>query len=179
MAVLGERIISETHARICGHCDLCRSGEYHLCPERKGFGAAVDGAFTQFIAVPARLLHRLPDDIGYLEGTVLQPAADVVHAVVTNTDLRPGSTVAVIGPGPMGLLAAQFSRVLGAGKVIVSGLDADQGRMELAGKMGVDFMINGSREDLATRVRELTGGSGADVVFEASGAKHEPGICDR
>jgi L-iditol 2-dehydrogenase len=168
---LGDRIISETHARICGNCDLCRRGDYHLCPERKGFGAAVDGAFTQYIAVPARLLHRLPDQIDYVEGTVLQPAADVVHAVVTITDLRPGSTVAVIGPGPMGLLAAQLSRVLGAAKVIVSGLDADKARMEVSRKMGVDFIINKSREDLVKRVRELTDGTGADVVFETSGTK--------
>ena len=79
---IGERIIAETHAHACYECHLCRSGNYYLCGERKGFGSGVDGAFTSYIPVPANLLHRIPDGISYPNGTILQPAADVVHAVI-------------------------------------------------------------------------------------------------
>ena len=168
---LGERIVSETHAHACYGCHLCRAGHYHLCKERKGFGSAVNGAFTQYLAVPARLLHRIPDSLDYPEATILQPAADVVHAVVANTNVKPGDTVVVIGPGPMGLLTVEVSRAVGAGQVIVVGLDRHKERMELAKKIGADFIINGSKESVVDRVNDLTDGRGANVVFEASGTK--------
>jgi L-iditol 2-dehydrogenase len=167
----GERIVSETHAQVCHECYWCKTGDYHLCKERKGFGASVDGAFTQYIAVPADLLHRIPDSISYPEATVLQPAADVVHSVITNTNVRPSDSVVVIGPGPMGLLSVQVSRVCGAGKVIVVGLDTDIGRMEIAQEMGADGIINASKEDAIEKVTDLTDGRGAEVVLEVSGSQ--------
>lgn len=168
---LGERIVSETHAHLCYECYLCRTGDYHLCKERKGFGSGVDGAFTQYLAVPAGLLHRIPDHLSYPEATLLQPAADIVHAVITNTDLKPGDTVVVIGPGPMGLLTVEVSRIVGAGQVIIVGLDRHKERLEIAKKVGADFIINGSKENVVDRVNELTEGRGVNVVFEASGSK--------
>lgn len=168
---LGDRVVSETHAHVCYECQLCKAGDYHLCKERKGFGSSVNGAFTQYLAVPSRLLHRIPDNITYPEATLLQPAADIVHAVITNTNLKPGNIVVVIGPGPMGLLTVEVSRAIGAGQVIVVGLDADQERMEIAKKVGADLIINGSKENVVERVREVTDGRGADVIFEVSGVK--------
>jgi L-iditol 2-dehydrogenase len=168
---LGERIVSETHAHACYECYLCRAGDYHLCKDRKGFGSAVDGAFTQYLAVPARLLHRIPDNLSYPEATLLQPAADIVHAVITHTTVRPGDTVVVIGPGPMGILTVEVSRAVGAGQVIIVGLERHKERMEIAKKVGADFIINGSKENVVERVNELTEGRGANVVFEASGSK--------
>jgi 2-desacetyl-2-hydroxyethyl bacteriochlorophyllide A dehydrogenase len=167
---LGERIVSETHAIACLECYLCRGGDYHLCKERKGFGSGVNGAFTQYLAVPSRLLHRIPDSISYPEATILQPAADIVHAVITNTNVNPGDTVVVLGPGPMGLLTVGVSRAIGAGQVIVVGLDVDQERMEIAKKVGADVTINASKENLTERVRELTDGRGANIVFEVTGS---------
>jgi len=167
----GVRVISETHASTCLECRLCKTGNYHLCKDRKGFGSMINGAFTQYLAVPARLLHRIPNSIDYPEATLLQPAADIVHAVITNTQLNPGDTVVVIGPGPMGLLTAEVSRAIGAGQVILVGLDEDKQRMAIAAEVGADVLINGSKESLVERVKEITDGKGADVVFEASGSK--------
>lgn len=168
---IGERVVSETHAHACYECHLCQTGKYHLCKERKGFGSSVDGAFTQFLAVPARLLHRIPDDLDYPEATIIQPAADIVNAVVTNSSLKAGDTVVVLGPGPMGLLTVEVARAAGAGRVIVVGLDADKERLGIAAKIGGDITINSSREDPVERVKELTDARGADVVFEVTGAK--------
>lgn len=167
----GDRVVSETHAYVCNACYLCRRGDYHLCKERKGFGSGVDGAFTQYLAVLSRLLHQIPDSFSYPEATILQPAADIVHAVITNTQVRPGDTVVVLGPGPMGLLTVEVSRAVGAGQVIIVGLDEDRERLEMGKRVGADVMINGSKEDVVKRVNELTGGRGADIVFEVSGAK--------
>jgi len=168
---IGERVVSETHAYACYECHLCQTGKYHLCKERKGFGSGVDGAFTQFLAVPVRLLHRIPDHLSYPEGTIIQPAADIVNAVVTNSSLKAGDTVVVLGPGPMGLLTVGVTRAAGAGKVIVVGLDADKERMDIAARIGADISINSSKEDPVERVKALTDGRGADVVFEVTGAK--------
>ena len=168
---LGDRVVSETHAYVCERCYLCRAGNYHLCKERKGFGSGVDGAFTQYLAVPARLLHGIPDSLSYPEATILQPAADIVHAVIGNARIRPGHTVVVLGPGPMGLLTAEVARAAGAGQVIIVGLDVDQERLKKAAEIGADVAINGSKEDVVKRVHELTEGRGADAVFEVSGAR--------
>jgi 2-desacetyl-2-hydroxyethyl bacteriochlorophyllide A dehydrogenase len=168
---IGERVVSETHAYACHECHLCQTGKYHLCKERKGFGSGVDGAFTQFLAVPARLLHRIPDHLSYPEGTIIQPAADIVNAVVTNSSLKAGDAVVVLGPGPMGLLTVEVARAAGAGRVIVVGLDADKERMDIAARIGADITINSSKEDPVERVKALTDGRGADVVFEVTGAK--------
>jgi 2-desacetyl-2-hydroxyethyl bacteriochlorophyllide A dehydrogenase len=167
---IGDRIASETHAHICKQCYLCRTLNYYLCKERKGFGSGVHGAFAKYISVPVRLLHRIPDNISYEEATVIQPAADVFHAVYTNTTITPGSNVVVFGPGPMGLLSVHFSRLLGAGRIIVVGLSSDKERMLIAKKMGADYTINLEKESLIDRVREITDGTGADVILEASGS---------
>jgi L-iditol 2-dehydrogenase len=167
----GDRIVSETHAYICNACHFCRSGSYHLCKERKGFGSGVDGAFTQYLAVSTRVLHKIPDNLSYPEATILQPAADIVHAVIGNTEVRAGDTVVVLGPGPMGILTVEVSRAIGAGQVIIVGLEEDKERMEIALKVGADVAINGSKENALERVNALTEGRGADVVFEVSGAK--------
>lgn len=168
---IGDKVVSETHAYACYDCPLCRTGSYHLCKERKGFGSSVNGAFTQYLAVPARLLHRKPENLSYPEATILQPAADIANAVITNSHLKPGDTIVVLGPGPMGLLTVEIARASGAAKIIVVGLEEDGERLEIAKKVGADIVVNNSKEDLIGRVKEITKGKGADVVFEVTGAK--------
>ena len=170
----GDRIASETSYHICGRCYFCKYGNYPLCSERKGFGSGVDGVFTKHVAVPARLLHRLPDNLSYSEGAVVQPAADIVHAVTRNARVLAGDTVVVMGPGPMGLLTAQVARAQGAGRVIVTGLTADEKRLEIAQRVGADLTINVQKEDPIKTVMDLTNGMGADVIFEITGAPAAP-----
>lgn len=168
---VGDKIVSETHAYACYDCALCKVGRYHLCSERRGFGSGVNGAFAQYLAVPARLLHRKPENLTYHEATIIQPAADICNAVITNSHLKSGDTVVVLGPGPMGLLTVQIARASGASKVIIVGLDEDKERLAIATQVGADVVINNSKEDLIERVKEITNGNGADVVFEVTGVK--------
>jgi 2-desacetyl-2-hydroxyethyl bacteriochlorophyllide A dehydrogenase len=168
---LGDRIVAETHAYACYECYVCKSGNYHLCKGRKGFGSSVNGAFTEYISVPARLLHKVPDNSSYPEASLLQPTADIIHAVLRNADVKMGDTVVVFGPGPMGLLTIEVSKIAGAGKVIVVGLNEDARRMKIAEMIGADFVINRSNENLFEKIDQLTNGRGAEVVFEVSGSR--------
>ncbi len=165
---VGERVTSETSAYTCGNCYYCNSGDYHLCPERKGLGSGVDGAFARYVAVPKRLLHKIPDDLSYDEAAMVQPCADIVNAVTRKAEVLPGDTVVVLGPGPMGLLTTQVARALGAGRVIQTGHRGV--RLDIASEVGADITIPVEEEDPVEKIMELTEGMGADVVFEASGA---------
>ena len=105
------------------------------------------------------------------EAALAEPTACVVHAIVDNTLVRPGDVVVVQGPGPIGLLAVQISKVMGAGKVIVTGVTSDSTRLDIAKATGADLTINVETEsDPLGLIQEHSNGLGADVVIEASGA---------
>ncbi len=165
----GDRKVSETSGHICERCRFCITGDYHLCRERKGLGSGMDGAFTKYIALPPRLLHGIPDGISYDEAALIQPCADIVNAVTRKAEIYPGDTVVLLGPGPMGLLTAQVARARRASTVIQTGHRGV--RLRIAEEIGANVTIPVEEVDPAERVMELTGGVGADVVFEASGAE--------
>jgi len=165
---IGDRVASETSGHICGRCRFCMTGDYHLCVERKGLGSGMDGAFTRFIAVPVRLLHAIPDEMSYEEGALVQPCADIVNAVTRKAEIYPGDIVVVQGPGPMGLLTTQVAKASGASKVIQTGHRGV--RLDIAKKVGADVTIPVEEVDPLGVVMEHTGGLGADVIFEVSGA---------
>jgi L-iditol 2-dehydrogenase len=165
----GERVTAEPSYDVCGRCTWCRSGAYNLCPERKVLGYWVDGAFAEYTVVPAERLHRLPENIGFHEGALVEPLACCVHGVIELTDIGAGEFVVVTGPGAIGLLAMQLARICGA-RIVVVGTEADACRLDVARSLGAEHTIevgSGRPEDL---VMDLTDGVGADVVLECSGA---------
>ena len=164
----GERVVSETAARICGECLMCRSGRYNLCPSRKGFGYGVDGAMARWVAAPARCLHRIPDSLPFDVACLAEPHAVAYNAMCVNTAIRPGEAVVVIGPGPIGLLCARMAVLCGA-EVLVAGLTADAPRLEAARRLGATRTVDAQQEDLNEVVRGWSP-LGADVVCDASGA---------
>lgn len=160
---VGDRIISECFPYLCGSCYYCRIGEYVHCPNKR-----VVGAFTKYVALPTSIIHSIPDELPYDEAAVVQPCADAFSAVTRNSEILPGDTVVVQGPGPIGLLVNQVARVAGASTVIHTGHRGV--RLRIAEEVGADVTIAVEEEDPVERVMEITGGLGADVVFEASGA---------
>lgn len=165
---VGDRVVSETSGYICGRCYFCSTGDYHLCPERRGLGSGMDGAFARYIAVPQRLLHGIPDGLSYDEAALVQPCADIVNAVTRKADVYPGDVVVVLGPGPMGLLTTQVAKARGAATVVQTGHRGV--RLSIAAEIGADVTVPVEEEDPVEKVVEITGGVGADVVFEASGS---------
>lgn len=165
----GDRVVSETAAVICGTCGMCRSGRYNLCPTRKGFGYGVDGAMAQYVRVPARCLHHVPDALPFDLACLAEPHAVAYNAMCVNATIRPGDLVVVLGPGPIGLLCARMAALAGAHPLVVAGLGGDAARLETARALGATHMVNVQAEDLAAVVRDLNP-LGADVVCDASGS---------
>jgi 2-desacetyl-2-hydroxyethyl bacteriochlorophyllide A dehydrogenase len=168
---VGDRVTSETHAYMCDHCFYCRSGRYNLCPNRLGFGYGTDGAFTKYVKVPAKIIHKLPENLSFEEGTLTEPLCVVTHAIIERGDIKAGDVVLITGPGPIGILAVQVAKLYSPSHLLITGLSRHEHRLKLAEKLGADRGIDTERQDLTEIVRSLTDGLGADVVIEASGAQ--------
>lgn len=171
---LGERVTFDSTIS-CGTCRFCKSGAINLCDRREVLGVSCgdyrrNGAFAEFIAVPAHIVYRLPDSLGFTEAAMIEAVSVALHAVML-TEPEQGSTALVVGAGMIGLLIVQSLRVAGCGKIFVA--DIDPGRLQLAKKFGADEILHVSpavnSEEIAARVRALTGGYGADRVLEAVG----------
>ena len=166
---VGDRVTSETAAKVCGKCIYCRTGDYNLCPERKGLGYGVNGAFTKYCVVRKDIVHRLPENVDFVSGALSEPLSCAVHGIVEKTGIEAGEVVVVIGPGPLGLLSSQISKVEG-GYVVVMGLSVDEKKLSFAKDLGADLVVNIEKENPEKIVKDLTGGYGADVVLECSGS---------
>ena len=171
----GDRVTCEPHTKFCGKCDLCRAGKIQLCKEKRSPGWGIDGAFTDYVVVPDLFLHHLPDCVSDDVAALAEPMAIVTHSVLERAQVPPQAKVAVIGAGPIGLLAAVAAKAGGASKVYILGTTADEAiRFPAALRMGFDAVINTMKENALEKINELTGGQGVDMVIEASGS--EPGI---
>jgi len=138
-----------------------------MCRDWRHLGITRDGTFSEYRVVASFVAQKLPDGISMIDAAVLEP---ITLAVRTLEHIKPclGDTVAIIGPGSIGLFHLQAFRSAGASIIIVIGLDQDARRLEIAEKLGADHVINGSKEDVVKRVKELTGGLGCDIVVEAA-----------
>jgi len=166
----GDRVTTETYFYTCGQCRYCRAGHNNLCLHRRSIGSGVNGGFTNYVVVPAKNLHRLPDHVDFETGALTEPLACVVHAVTTTPTVAPGDVAVIAGPGAIGLLTLQVVKAAGA-TVILLGTDKDDHRLALGKQLGADYVVNVQQQDPAELVRDLTEeGLGADVVYECSGA---------
>jgi alcohol dehydrogenase/L-iditol 2-dehydrogenase len=166
----GERVTSETHAEYCGKCALCRQNNYPLCRERKGFGFHVDGAFTKYVKVPERILHRVPENVSLKAASVTEPFCVAYKALISNSIIKAGDVVVIIGPGPIGILAVRLAQLTGAGDIVVIGTEGDEKRLQLAKDFGATTVINSSVEDPLRKILSLGDGYGADFIFDLAGS---------
>lgn len=166
----GDRAVSETAASICGQCIYCRAGEYNLCPRRSGFGYGTQGAMAEYVRVPERCLHHIPDSLPFERAALTEPCCVGYNAVAVKSHIRPGDIVVMLGPGPIGLLCAEMARVSGAGTLIVAGVAQDASRLAAARALGATYTIDCQETDLLGLVRESGDGLGADLVVDATGA---------
>ncbi len=160
----------------CGACQPCCDGFPNHCERLQEIGFSIDGAFAEYIAVPAKLCWSLKklrgkyDDI-YKIGSLVEPTSVAYNAVIERGGgIRPGENVVILGAGPIGLAATAILKFAGAGKVIVS--EPAQDRAALAKKMGADHVINPMEENFVEKVKEYTGNEGAAIYLEATGLPH-------
>ena len=161
---VGDRVVSETAAVVNMSSPMSRIGLYNLDPDRKGFGYGVNGAMTKYVKVPARCLHRVPDQLPFEQACLTEPCCVAYNAVVNNSPIKPGDRVIVIGPGTIGILCAAVARLCGA-QVAVTGLEADKHRLAIATQYGCEAIIG----DASAWARK-TDGLGADTVIDAAGS---------
>lgn len=149
-------------------CEFCRTGRYNLCPNVQFMATPpVNGAFAEYVVMPADFVYPLPDHVSLEEGAMIEPLSVAVYAV-HRSRLKEGEDVAIVGAGPIGLMTLQAARAGGAGAITI--IDLDTRRLSLASSMGATNVVDASREDVAERLNQLTGGRGVDVVFEAAGS---------
>jgi len=161
---LGARVAVETFFSTCGVCPYCRAGKLSVCEQRRSIGSHVDGGMAPRLVLPARNLHRVPEGLPDAAAALSEPLACVCNSLLDPSAVQPGDDVLVIGPGAIGLIAAQVARACG-GRVTVRGAERDEARLALAGVLGFETSIAGRDEPPA-----------ADVVVECSGSG--PGIAD-
>ena len=164
---VGDRVLAES-VKACGRCSFCRAGMSNLCDDSTLFGIHVDGGFAEYVAVPFKLLHRIPEKMTFEEAAVVEPLSNSVHFATEIAEVKPRDFVVVQGCGPIGLFSAQLFRLSGA-EVLVTGIGVDTERFNMARKLGFET-LNVEEEDLIERVRQITNGRGADIAFVAVGA---------
>ena len=170
---VGDRVTVEVH-KGCGRCKNCLMGKYTVClnygNSAKGHranGFTTNGGFAEYAANHVNTLSKLPDHISMDEATTITTAGTSLYGIDRAGGYIPGDTIAVLGPGSIGLMAVQCCKALGAGKVILTG--TRDNRLELGKKLGADVVVNVKNGDAVGKVKELTDGLGADIVLVASG----------
>lgn len=168
---VGDRVTSETTFEICGTCDYCKSGDYNLCPNRKGLGTQANGSFAEYVVARKESVHVLPENVDLLSAALTEPLACCTHPALEKTSIEIGEHVLIFGPGPIGLLLAQVVKAKGA-YTILAGMNKDKERLKLAKELGIDRTINIQEEDIGEIIKGLTKGYGVDKVFDCSGSIH-------
>jgi L-iditol 2-dehydrogenase len=149
-------------------CEFCRAGRYNLCPNVQFMATPpVNGAFTEYVVMPADFVYPLPDNVTLEEGALIEPLSVGVYAI-HRSGIQAGQSAVVVGAGPIGLVTLQVARAAGAGPIYVIDLDAH--RLDVASSLGATVAINATEEDPVERIQALRGGRGVDVVFEAAGS---------
>ena len=168
----GDKVVGEPHNLACGKCHLCRNGKSQLCENKRSIGWGIDGGFAEYVKMPERLLHKIPEGVSLKTAAMAEPCAIVAHQVLERTHITPGDYVVIMGMGPIAIIAAQMARVAGAGRIIMCGCTSDiDVRLKIAENTGcLDRFINVQTDNCVDEIMTETAGKGADIVIEASGA---------
>jgi L-iditol 2-dehydrogenase len=167
----GDRVTFDSTVS-CGRCDYCKAGQINLCDNRMVLGVSCGdyrrhGAFAEYVAVPERILYKLPANLPFERAALIEAVSVAVHAVSLKIP-APSDQVLVVGCGMIGLLVVQVLRAKGCRNITV--VDVDAGRMSLAMTLGAAHALNGKDHDTPAAIRKLTGDQGADVAFEVVGS---------
>src|SRR5271165_4939219 len=160
----GDFVSAEMHVN-CGHCHQCRLGEAHICQNLRIIGIDQDGAFAEFVKIPASNIWKLDPAIPEHYGAILDPLGNAVHTVLAGPIA--GQTVLVTGCGPIGLMSIAVAKACGSSTVFAT--ETNEHRRSMAREMGADMVLHPGEGDPASRIRSATDGTGVDVLLEMSG----------
>src|SRR5262252_8496349 len=170
---VGDRVVVEAHMG-CRRCENCVRGHYTACLNygnaRRGHranGMTTNGGLAEYALNHINTLFRIPDNVSYEEAVVVMTSGSPLFGIQNAGGYVAGETVAVLGPGPIGLMALQLVKALGATRVILTG--TRESRLAVGGQLGADVVVNSRRHDPVAAVMEATGGKGADLVIDCAG----------
>lgn len=161
----GDHVIVDPYL-YCGSCYPCSIGRTNCCTDLKVLGVHAEGGMSEYFVHPADMLWKLPKDMPWDLAPIAEPLTIALHGIHRG-GLKAGEHVAIIGAGPIGILAAMAAIAYGAHPIMIDLVDE---RLEAARKLGVRYTVNSGREDTAAKVSEYTGGRMAELVMECSGA---------
>lgn len=162
---VGDRVTTETHVP-CGKCFYCLSDRPHICISLESFAQKVGGVFAQYCRVPEGVARRLPEGVDFRLGSMMEPLGVAVRAVLEAE--CPGDTLLITGCGPIGLMTIAVAKALGVGRIFASEVVPE--RLQLAKKMGADFLLDGGSSDAESLILAATQGLGVGAWIEASGS---------
>lgn len=161
---MGDHVSAETHL-VCNACPQCLEGKAHICKETKIIGVDTTGCFAEYVAIPESNIWKNPKEMSFDHASIQEPMGNAVHTVLAGEVV--GKTVAVIGCGPIGLMAIGISKAAGASQVIA--IDVNPYRLDIAQQMGATTIINSLTENPVEVALQLTDNNGIDVICEMSG----------
>ena len=162
---VGDRVVCDPYL-YCGHCYPCSIGRTNCCNDLHVLGVHVDGGMAEYFCHPADMLVPVPEGMTWVQAAMAEPLTISLHGIHRG-GLKAGEYCAVIGAGPIGLVAAMVAQAYGAHAIL---LDLVQERLDFAKTLGIEYTINSAKEDANARIHEITGGEGAQQVMECSGA---------
>ncbi|ROR29290.1 L-iditol 2-dehydrogenase [Mobilisporobacter senegalensis] len=165
---IGDKVALEPGCT-CGQCEFCKSGKYNLCPDVEFLATPpYHGSLMDYIAFPANMCFKLPDNITTKEGALVEPLAVGLHAAAQG-EVKLGDSVVILGAGCIGLVTLLACKAYGATDITV--VDIMQKRLDYAMKLGATRVINGREEDPVKKMNEITNGAGADIIIETAGSE--------
>lgn len=174
---VGDRVVSDNTASVCGTCYACIRGEYAQCKTRKGMGYGVNGGFAEYVRIPEEAIRvypsllKVPEGISFDEAAILDPGANGYHAVLQDGKLLAGENVGVAGVGPLGLGSIAAAKAGGATNILAIVRSSTSAlHREKAKLFGATHILEQDREDVRGIVDELTGGEGLEVISDNAGA---------
>lgn len=178
---IGDRVVSDNSAHVCGVCPACERGDFLCCEKKVNLGLDNNvwgGGFTKYCKIPGEILRihkhaiwKIPDSLDYEEAAVLDPICNSYKAIAQQTDFLPGQDIVIFGTGPLGLFAVQVAKIMGAVNIVMVGLEEDVNvRFGVAKELGATHCINASSENVVKRCIEICGRDNLGLVIECSGA---------
>ena len=167
----GDRVTFDSMVS-CGQCHFCVRGQRNLCDNRRVLGVSCGdyrqhGAFAELIRVPQQIVYKIPETVSFRQAAMIEPVSVAVHAA-NITPVTLGDTVVVVGAGMIGLLVVQAFKLKGASQIIA--VDLDNEKLKTAQQLGADIGLNPKEVDVIAKIKERTGGRGADIAAEVVGA---------
>ncbi|MCF8020038.1 MAG: zinc-binding dehydrogenase [Vallitaleaceae bacterium] len=178
---IGQRVVSDNSAHVCGVCPACEMGDFLCCPNKVNLGLDNNtwgGGFSKYCLVPGEILaiHKhalweIPKNLKYEEAAVMDPICNAYKSIAQQSSFLPGQDIVVIGSGPLGLFSVQIARIMGAVNIVMVGLEEDvETRFKIAMELGATAVVNASKEDVVKRCQEICGKDNLGLVVECSGA---------